>query len=529
MKLSKRTICLLLCFAMSASLLSGCRSYETPRETTAETTAETEAATVDTAPSAAGNRPLTLCFSSSDSINPFTATNLYNCALDSLLFEGLVRVDEDYSVQNVLCDSVSTTDGLTYVIHVASGIAMHDGSTLTADDVVYSIQAAAASEKYKARFANLTSVAVSGELTVTAVLNSVNFGFSALLDIPIVKSGTGGDDVPVGSGPYVYSAADGAYSLTAFSGYRGYASLQKNEIALSDLEFSATANAFTDGSLDFLVSDPTDTGTYYLKYSCDTKYFGTSVLQYLGFNTEKAVVNKSEFRRALYLLIDRQSLISSVMDGHALAAPVIFSPEASFYSDTFESGKDPSAASATSILTALGYVDKDGDGMYKTPEGASFSLIFIVNSGNKYKTEAARAIADTLIAAGISVDLQILSWTDYQAALAAGNYDLYYGEVRLTNDFDLTCLFGTGGAVNYGKIADANLTSLSAAFLASSTNEAKTAAAGALSDAIYQSSAVIPLWYKQYCVITRRNFVTEVSPVYGSIYGNIAQWQFSQG
>ena len=49
------------------------------------------------------------------------------------------------------------------------------------------------------------------------------------------------------------------------------------------------------------------------------------------------------------------------------------------------------------------------------------------------------------------------------AALAAGKFDLYYGEVKLTADWDLRSLLATGGALNYGGYSDAALDSLLAA------------------------------------------------------------------
>lgn len=41
------------------------------------------------------------------------------------------------------------------------------------------------------------------------------------------------------------------------------------------------------------------------------------------------------------------------------------------------------------------------------------------------------------------VEVNALPWEEYNAALAAGNFDLYYGEVRLTADWNLTSLLGS--------------------------------------------------------------------------------------
>ena len=52
------------------------------------------------------------------------------------------------------------------------------------------------------------------------------------------------------------------------------------------------------------------------------------------------------------------------------------------------------------------------------------------------------------------------------AALTAGEFDLYLGEVKLTGDFDLTALIAPAGALNYGKYSDADAQTLLAAFRA---------------------------------------------------------------
>lgn len=47
-----------------------------------------------------------------------------------------------------------------------------------------------------------------------------------------------------------------------------------------------------------------------------------------------------------------------------------------------------------------------------------------------------------------------MPWEEYTAALTAGRFDLYYGEVRLTADWNAASLLATGGSLNYGGWSD---------------------------------------------------------------------------
>ena len=81
----------------------------------------------------------------------------------------------------------------------------------------------------------------------------------------------------------------------------------------------------------------------------------------------------------------------------------------------------------------------------------------IVNQENSFKVASARQIAAELSVFDLKVTVEALPWAEYTAALADGKYDLYYGEVKLSADWNLAPLLATGGALNYGRYSDATL------------------------------------------------------------------------
>ena len=66
------------------------------------------------------------------------------------------------------------------------------------------------------------------------------------------------------------------------------------------------------------------------------------------------------------------------------------------------------------------------------------------------KLLTARAIAKQLESYGIDVRLRELTRNKFFDALYLGDYDLYYAEIRLKADFDLSELLSYGGTASYG-------------------------------------------------------------------------------
>ena len=66
---------------------------------------------------------------------------------------------------------------------------MHDGSTLTAADVAYSIQLARNSERYSGRFSNVYGISPSGTDTVNISTARADLQLPYLLTVPVIKYG----------------------------------------------------------------------------------------------------------------------------------------------------------------------------------------------------------------------------------------------------------------------------------------------------------------------------------------------------
>jgi peptide/nickel transport system substrate-binding protein len=140
-------------------------------------------------------------------------------AIDSVLysnvFEGLTRFASDGSIIPGLAASWDiSADGLTYTFHLHDGVKFHDGATMDAEDVIFSLDRARAADSANAQkplFAGITSVTAADPLTVTVTLAEPNGAFPfnmAWGDAVIVEAGNiEGEAIkqhPVGTGAFKF-------------------------------------------------------------------------------------------------------------------------------------------------------------------------------------------------------------------------------------------------------------------------------------------------------------------------------------
>ena len=150
----------------------------------------------------------------------------------------------------------------------------------------------------------------------------------------------------------------------------------------------------------------------------------------------------------------------------------------------------------------------------------------MVNTENTAKVSAAQRIAAQLEAVGLTVHLSRLSYDSYVSALAAGNFDLYLGQVTLTGDFDLAPLLSSSGSLNYGRWQDALGDALLSA-LQGAQGDARTQAAADLFAYLNQQAPIVPVCFKNGSVLTQWSRLSGLSPVRGNVFYQLENWNLS--
>ena len=171
----------------------------------------------------------------SDTLNPYSCATETNRLLSSLLYEPLIGLSPEFQPESALCAAWITEDGgRSFDLTLREGAVFSDGSEVRGWDVIYSINRAREdSSFYAARLRAVSDVSLSSD-GVRITLSSPRPDYPALLDIPVVKEGTAYREVPVGSGPYLYTEEGGERALVGNPYYPGVESLPYPRIDLAD-------------------------------------------------------------------------------------------------------------------------------------------------------------------------------------------------------------------------------------------------------------------------------------------------------
>lgn len=496
---------------LAALLLSGCAALAEPEpEPDRDWAAYQQGMLEEEEPEAAEKTPaypaaFSMAYHKGQTLDPITCGEGIQEDVSSLLYEPLFRLDGAFQLTPLLCESYEWDErGVVCTLNLRQDVTFQDGSPLTARDVVDSLRRAAASERYGYRLRNVAAVSANRAGQVLITLTAPNRGLPALLDIPVVKSGTEDRQVPVGTGPYLFLTGSEGNSLLANEEWWQHKSLPVASIPLVHAKDRDTAMyLFSSHQVELLTVDPTSDKSS-VSGQAQTTDRPTAVMQFIGFNMAEGRFFASPSARAAFSHgIARDTLADAQLAGLAVAAQFPISPLSPLYPAELEgtySGDWTMAQAAAE-------------------QGGELSLL--VSEGDGFRLASAQFIAENAAIPGWQVTVRALPWEEYLAALEAGDFDLYFGEVRLTADWDLTDLVGTGGALNYGGYSNPSTDTLLAAFAAA---EDRPAAARQLAANLLSAAPIAPICFKNNTVLTHPGVVEGLDPSPGSTFQGLEKW-----
>lgn len=501
----------LLMLALFLPVLAGCGEWEEPQDDFSDIMTQYygKGQEEDTGPVLTS---FALPFLAGETADPHTCLDGAQKTLGTLLYEGLFALDPAFVPQLSLAETyVYDADSRTYTITLRQGVLFSDGTELTARDVVYSLKRARSSERYGARLADISSISGS-DYTVTIRLSRSNAAFTARLDVPIIKNSTGGRTWPIGTGPYYYLSDESGAHLAANPHWWQNKALPLDRIELVRCKNSDTMSyAFYAREIQLLMCDLTSTATSNVYGSGIYTDAATATMQYIGINTARKPLNDPALRAALGLGIDRQGCIDAFLLGHGLEAQFPLSPASSLYPETLDVAYSPDHFDTA--MAQAGYSD-----------GGTVRLTMLVNKENAFKVDAANRIAEDLSHHDLQITVKALPWEQFQQALQNGSYDLYYGECRLTADWDLQSLVGTGGSLNYSGYSDAETDALLGAVRSASDAE-RTDAMLALCRRIKEQAPILPVCFKSVSVLLPSGAVESIIPTAANPFYNLPEWK----
>lgn len=427
--------------------------------------------------------------------NPYSCTCLTNRPIISLVFEGLFVVNESFQPEPVLCDKFGVSDdGLSYLITLRSEATFSDGSPVTAQDVVYSLRAASGSAYYGDRFHLVKNFSALNDSSVEITLYAPYENLPLLLDIPICKYGTADNRRPIGSGPFRFLKPD-LYIRRVDDWWQGsFDVIEGNYITLQKAEKPIEVrDSFEFGTTNLVLADPNAAAS--VGYRCDYELWNcsTTVMQYIGFNAYRGLFTNSALRKAVSWLVDRETACAKIYNGFALPASLPCSPQCGLYDEEI------AARYAYSVENFADWWRESG-----TIPGAKAEIL--VWSSDSARVELANLIADAMALFGIEAKIAAVDYDTYKSRLKNGQFDLFIGEVRLSNDFDLTEFFAGDGTLNFGAITNQSAYDYALKTLANSGNAVD------LFETVMENGLICPVLFKSYAVMVTRGEISTLQP-----------------
>ena len=503
------------------------------------------------------------------SLNPLRTTSSASLSIAGLVFDNVFEVDANYNLSSRVCTDWRVNDeGNFWTLFIDTSIPMHDGSTLTAYDVAYSIQRAMIySSLYQGRLYSVQGCSAYAEDQLCISTKYPDTRLPWRLTIPVIKNKSILSNAPVGSGPFMFAYGEPEETeptpeptpegeidynaeptpspeptaepmpdrLVAFEQYGNGTGLPIDVIYLR--KYTDPASMITEyesGLVDLVVNDPT--GMYNLGYGGmnEKRVFPTTHMHYLGFNGYSDFLCYSSYRQVLTYLIDREAICAEVMDGWADAAAIPVNPRSELFDKELSDSLSYDAEKCQEALAALGCRDLDDDGELEFSLSGSkveINLTFIVCSDTAAKVTSAKRICEAMQEIGFPVTLKELPWKEYKYLLdnpqdeetKKASFDMYYDEVAITPDWDLMPFFEAEGPLNYGSWKVDSAVNAVTAYLSAGQGEQK-AACRAMCEALAQEALLIPVCFEKKVVISHLNVIRGMSPSQYNYFTNMQDW-----
>ena len=419
-----------------------------------------------------------------DTLNPLYTNNNTNLAMLKLIFEPLIYCDNTQTPIPILATSWEASESSdVWVITLRDNVTFHDGTPLTAADVVFSLNSAKALTSFAANLSNVFGVEEISSTQIRVTLKSPQAAFINMLEIPIIKASD--NFSPIGTGPYRYDTqtSNKYISLLANNSYWGGPVNIANIEAYILPDKNTAPFAYEANEIEVISSESISSGKY-INDNC-TPYNSLN-FNYIGINTEKI---GSNIRKALALSINKKTLYETLLLSQATMTETYMNPE------------------WTTDVTGYLYNPETAKELL---ENEQYALTLIVNKDNESRCEVADFIAESAQSSGFKITVKKIAWEDYIEAIETSSYDLYLGEILMAPDLDPSPLF---------KEPDEYMATLLSLVKVSPEYYAN------LQAQYIETLPFISLYYDKPVLITKSRIKGEITPLRGNIYYNIHNWQ----
>ncbi|WP_298858588.1 ABC transporter substrate-binding protein [uncultured Sulfitobacter sp.] len=343
-------------------------------------------------------------------------------AIDSVLysnvFEGLTRFDSAGGVIPGLAKSWEISeDGLTYTFMLNEGVTFHDGTTMDAEDVKFSLDRIGAEDSanaQKALYSAISEVNVIDPMTFEVKLSEANGNLLFNLawgDAVIVapESIEGIKQTPIGTGAFKFDSwtQGDKIELSRNESYWGTPAVLTNATFKFISDPTAALGAMMAEDIDVFSGFPAPENLP--QFEADPRFQvlvgSTEGETILSTNNKMPPFDNVKVREALAHAIDRQAIIDGAMFGYGTPIGTHFAPHNPAYVDlTAMSSYDPEKAKT--LLAEAGFADGFETTLFLPPPS--------------YARRGGEIIASQLAAVGIKAEITNVEWAQWLESVFKG-------------------------------------------------------------------------------------------------------------
>lgn len=351
--------------------------------------------------------------------------DILNQIYDTLMYfnpdgkhEPEARIAESYEISE---------DGLDYTFHLRDDVKFHDGTPVTAEDVVFSLELYKASEYQGSQIAMMTSAEAVDDTTVVCHLETPYAPFlQGVLTPYICEKAYYEQDQdlfatePVGTGAYKFVSRSTGSNVTLEANeeyYRGAPEIKN--LTFEVIPDAATkAIALQTGEINFAEVDSSVLPQLEANPAIKIAEVETSGFAYVSMNLEREPFNNEKIRQAINYAVNRENLVAVCYDGEAEVNSNICAKARSGYSEnqpqyTYDPDKAKELLAEAGIET-------------------SYDLGEILVA-EKY-SNLATVIQNDLKAVGLEMTISVKEFNSYISDLTSGNYGITVLNMTLDGD-----------------------------------------------------------------------------------------------
>lgn len=397
-------------------------------------------------------------------LNPVSSSGAYASRVNGFIFCGLVTINSNLEPIPDLAERWEISDDhLTYTFYLRKDARWHDGTPVTAHDVLFTynkiIDPASKAMNKRVKFTDVEKAEVVDDYTFRVrykkpfVPALLSWG-TLIIPKHIYSKGDFLKDhnrTPVGCGPYTLEEWKTGQHITlakVSNHWRDNPAIEKIKYKFIK-ESSVSLNAYKKGELDSVGMLPDhwvrEKDNPRIKNKSQLLAYYSLGFGYIGWNMDGSnpfFTNKN-VRKAMTYATPRKAVIEHALHGYAKTLTGPYHPDVWAYDRSIEP-YPTDLKEASRLLKNAGWIDSDSDGVLDKMidgERVPFRFEILFGQGSEVGKEMLLVLQENLKKVGVEVVLHAVEWSAFTTKIHSKNFDACLLGWSLDTDPDPTDLF----------------------------------------------------------------------------------------